>query len=136
MAKHSLVTIVVHTFHIQKCLYIRNRKCVWRWSSERADGNPALINPIIIHRKYCKTNTKKKKEHYNEDGNRDIRKGFKWKVWEHALFLGPQIHAYLRDIADPALDHRDKVNFTLQCVTWIFSFPSACKICLHYIAVC
>lgn len=95
MAKHSLVTVViVHTFHIQKCLYIRNRKCVWRCSSERADGNPALINPIIKHRKYYKTNTKKKKEHYNEDGNRDIRgKGFKWKVGEHALFLGPQIHA-------------------------------------------
>ena len=45
-----------------------------------------------------------------------------------SLFLGPEIHAYLRDIADPVLDFCNKVNFTIQCFPWIFNFPSACKI--------
>jgi len=47
------------------------------------------------------------------------------------LFLGPQIHAYLRDIADPVLDHCDTVNVTLECVRGIFSFPSTCKIYVY-----
>ena len=34
-----------------------------------------------------------------------------------SLFLGPQIHACLRDIADPVLDFCNKVNFTIQCFT-------------------
>lgn len=34
-----------------------------------------------------------------------------------SVFFGPQIHAYLRDIADLVLDFYNKVNFTIQCFT-------------------